>query len=102
AAAAPSAVEGSLPALSTVTEQPAELARWWTRFNDAELDSLVERALRGNLDLRAAVLRSQEALAQRDINAAGLWPTLTANASYDHERISETTPQGVIIGSSGH
>ena len=102
AAAAANTTEGSLPALSAVTEQPAELARWWTRFNDAELDSLVERALRGNLDLRAAVLRSQEALAQRDINAAGLWPTLTANASYDHERISETTPQGVIIGNIGH
>lgn len=99
---APIPAPTALPAVSAVTESPADLIRWWRRFNDAELDSLIERALRGNLDLRAAVLRSQEALAQRDITAAGLWPTLTANAAYDRERISETTPQGVIIGSIGH
>ena len=94
-------VDSALPAVSSISEQPATLVHWWTRFNDRELDSLIDRALRGNLDLRAAVLRSQEALAQRDINAAGLWPTLTANASYDRERISETTPQGAIIGGIG-
>jgi outer membrane protein, multidrug efflux system len=108
----------SLPATSALTEgsgpgpgSPAEsaagppsgaaagpLTTWWREFDDATLDSLIERAVHANLDLRAAVLRTSEALAQRDINAAGQWPTLSANASYDRERISETTPEGSLLG----
>jgi outer membrane protein, multidrug efflux system len=74
------------------------LTSWWRQFGDATLDTLIERAVRANLDLRAAVLRTSEALAQRDIDAAGQWPTLSANASYDRERISETTPEGSLLG----
>jgi NodT family efflux transporter outer membrane factor (OMF) lipoprotein len=36
-------------------------ARWWRALGDAELDSLVERAVAGNLDLRIALARLQEA-----------------------------------------
>lgn len=97
----PNAAATALPALSSISEQPAALAGWWRRFNDTELDSLIERALRGNLDLRAAVLRTREALAQRDINAAPLWPTLTANAAIDRERISESVPEGALLGEVG-
>jgi outer membrane protein, multidrug efflux system len=91
----------ALPQLSTLSEQSATLASWWTRFQDPALDRLIERSLRGNLDLRAAVLRSQEALAQRDISAAALWPSLSANASYERQRISEATPEGALISQSG-
>ena len=38
-------------------------AAWWQEFADAELDSLVQRALQANLDLRVAVARVQEARA---------------------------------------
>jgi NodT family efflux transporter outer membrane factor (OMF) lipoprotein len=89
-----------VPALSQLQEAPAQLTQWWMRFDDPVLSSLIERALRANLDLRVAVVRSQEALVQRDINEAGLWPSLSANASYDYERISESTPQGALIGSA--
>ena len=41
------------------------IAVWWKSFNDAELDSLVERALRSNPDLRIAEARVREARAQR-------------------------------------
>ena len=91
----------SLPALSRLQEQPAQLTRWWSAFNDATLDSLMTRALAANLNLRVAVTRTQEALVQRDIDLAGRWPSLSANASYQYERLSESTPQGALIGSAG-
>ena len=31
--------------------------RWWRGFNDATLNSLIDRAIAGNLDLQSAVLR---------------------------------------------
>jgi NodT family efflux transporter outer membrane factor (OMF) lipoprotein len=87
--------------LSRLQEQPAPLARWWTQFQDPTLESLMTRALAANLDLRIAVMRSDEALVQRDINLAGEWPQLSANASYSYERLSESTPQGSLIGAAG-
>ena len=48
-----------------------DLARWWTSFNDPLLDSLVERAVRSNLDLRLAEARIREARANRAVVAAG-------------------------------
>src|SRR5579862_5652334 len=40
-----------------VTPAPAELSAWWRGFADPQLDSLIDRALSANLDLRAAMLR---------------------------------------------
>ena len=36
-------------------------ARWWKALNDAELDSLVERAIKANPDLEIALARLQSA-----------------------------------------
>jgi NodT family efflux transporter outer membrane factor (OMF) lipoprotein len=91
----------SLPPLSQLQEQPAQLTRWWSAFHDATLDALMTRALTANLDLRVAVVRTAEAMVQRDINLAGRWPSLSANASYDYERLSEATPEGALLGSAG-
>jgi NodT family efflux transporter outer membrane factor (OMF) lipoprotein len=99
-AAASSAPAPAAP-LSTLEEAPAALAAWWRQFHDPVLDSLIERSISANLDLRAAVLRSQEALARRDITAAGALPSLSVNAAYARERISESTPEGALIGSGG-
>jgi NodT family efflux transporter outer membrane factor (OMF) lipoprotein len=91
----------ALPPLSQLQEQPAQLTRWWDAFHDATLDALMTRALTANLDLRVAVVRTAEAMVQRDINLAGRWPSLSANASYDYERLSESTPEGALLGSAG-
>jgi multidrug efflux system outer membrane protein len=85
----------------TVTEQSTELRTWWGSFEDPELSSLVERAASSNLDLRAAVLRIEEARAQRAISAAAFWPTLSLDASYTRQRFSETTPTGSLFNSVG-
>jgi NodT family efflux transporter outer membrane factor (OMF) lipoprotein len=91
----------TLPPLSQLQEQPVQLTRWWSAFHDATLDALMTRALTANLDLRVAVVRTDEALVQRDINLAGRWPSLSANASYDYERLSESTPEGALLGGAG-
>jgi NodT family efflux transporter outer membrane factor (OMF) lipoprotein len=67
--------------------------RWWTTFGDAALDALVDRALAGNLDLRAAWDRLDQAEASARKAGAGLWPSLTAEAGAGRTR-SATVPAG--------
>ncbi len=89
------------PVPSAVSEQAADLGAWWSGFKDPKLDSLIERASKSNLDLRAAMLRIDEARAQRAISASAFWPTLSVDALYDRERFSETTPQGALFNTAG-
>ena len=72
-----------------VDSRAAELARWWTAFEDPLLNSLVERAVRSNLDLRVAEARIREARASRAVVASGAWPTLDTSGSYTRSRSSE-------------
>ncbi len=72
-----------------IDSQPAELARWWTEFNDLSLNSLVERAAKSNLDLFVAEARVREARAVLGATGADLWPTLDVAVSYDRIRTSE-------------
>jgi len=44
---------------------PASLDRWWTLFDDAQLEALVERVLSQGLDARLALARLSEAQAVR-------------------------------------
>jgi NodT family efflux transporter outer membrane factor (OMF) lipoprotein len=81
-----------------VESASADLTRWWTEFNDPLLNSLVQRAVRSNLDLRAAEARIREARATRAVAAAGEWPTIGTSGSYTRNRSSENafgiSPQG--------
>jgi len=65
---------------------------WWKNFNDSELDSLVGRAVRSNLDLRIAQARVREARAQYGIASADLWPTVDGSSSYARQRQSANQP----------
>jgi outer membrane protein, multidrug efflux system len=88
-----------------VDVRAAELARWWSAFNDPSLDSLVERAVRSNLDLRLAEARIREARATRVVTAAGAWPTVDVSGSYTRNRASENAigapAQGAVVAPSG-
>lgn len=86
---------------STATVEPVTVTAWWTSFEDPMLASLIDRAASSNLDMRQAVLRIAEARAQRDIMAGGQWPSLSANASYMNERISEETAITSLVGNFG-
>src|SRR5450631_189797 len=91
----------SARATSTVTEQSADFRAWWSAFDESMLTSLIERAASSNLDLRSAMLRIDEARAQRAISAAAYWPTLSVDAAFSRQRLSETTPTGSLFSSVG-
>ena len=74
-----------------IDAQPAELARWWTEFNDPLLNSLVERAAQSNLDLYVAEARVREARALLGVTEAGAWPAVNAAGSYARSRTSENS-----------
>jgi len=87
---------------SQVASAPGESASaWWSSFNDPELTSLIGRAASANLDAKEAVLRISEARAQRDVSAAAFWPSLSANASAQVDRLSESTPTGALFSKVG-
>lgn len=65
---------------------PAALAAWWQRFGDDTLTALVERALSGATDVQAARAQLRQARAAQDLAAAGLRPSIGANASAQASR----------------
>jgi NodT family efflux transporter outer membrane factor (OMF) lipoprotein len=69
--------------------QSVDVARWWTAFNDATLESLIDRAVAANLDLKLATARIRESRAQRGVVGADLWPDVNLGGSYNHSRASE-------------
>ncbi len=62
------------PAAVGVTDRAGAPSSWWASFNDGELDSLIERAVRSNLDLRVAEARLRQARAVRGGSAADFAP----------------------------
>ena len=74
----------------------AALDVWWTGFNDPVLTRIVERALRQNLDLAAAVTRVDEARAAALEAGARLLPQGELEASVDQLHQSLTGPIGAI------
>ena len=82
-----------------------ELARWWSAFNDPLLNSLVDRAVSSNLDLRLAEARIREARASRAVTASGAWPTVNVSGSHTRNRASENAigapAQGAVLAPSG-
>ena len=57
------------------------LARWWLRFDDPLLASLVARALQANTSVEGARAALRQARALRDVSAAGLFPQVGGSAS---------------------
>jgi NodT family efflux transporter outer membrane factor (OMF) lipoprotein len=79
-----------------LTDKASAPTSWWASFNDVELDSLIERAAKSNLDLRVAEARLRQARAIRGGNAADFWPMLSATGSADRAKQSQHQP---LIGS---
>ncbi len=71
-------------------------AAWWKNFHDAELDSLIDRAVSANLDLKIAEARLREARARQGVADAALGPTLEAKGAAQRQRQSENQP---VLGS---
>jgi NodT family efflux transporter outer membrane factor (OMF) lipoprotein len=73
---------------------PETLAHWWSTLKDPQLSILVERALKGNLDLKNAQARIRQARALRGISRARFFPTLDAGASASRRRGSKNVARG--------
>jgi multidrug efflux system outer membrane protein len=82
----------SEPAAGGETNSSASVAAWWKTFNDPELDSLIQRAVESNLDLKIATARVREARAQYQVSSADLWPSVDASGSYERQRQSKNQP----------
>src|SRR5437867_6918238 len=74
---------------NAVSPDEAALAAWWKGFNDARLDSLVDRAITNNHDLRIATANLKEARALRRLTTFDLTPTVQANAGYANSLLSK-------------
>ncbi len=80
-------------AATRMADHPAPaLASWWAGFGDAELTSLITRALSGNLDLAQAEARVLQARAQAKAAGAALLPAGQANAQAEYQRQSLYSP----------
>jgi outer membrane protein, multidrug efflux system len=62
---------------------------WWRGFQDSTLDRLVAQTLANNHDLRVATARLREARALLSETTFDRYPTVTSEASYTRERLSE-------------
>ncbi len=86
----------SEPPAGGETNAPASLTGWWKNFKDPELNSLIDRAVQSNLDLRIAQARVREARAQYGIAAGDLWPSAEVSGSYARAGTSHHQP---VLGS---
>jgi NodT family efflux transporter outer membrane factor (OMF) lipoprotein len=58
---------------------PQQLAAWWGQFGDPQLDSLIQQAIAGNLDLAVAAARLRQARESVVQARAGRLPTVDAS-----------------------
>lgn len=65
---------------------PEDLSRWWQRFGDAQLTTLIEQALQANPGMHSAEAALRQARAQRDVQVAGLLPGVGASAGTGRSR----------------
>jgi NodT family efflux transporter outer membrane factor (OMF) lipoprotein len=75
--------------VAELTAGEPSLRAWWTLLGDPALERLIERASEGNLDLRTAVARVEEARAVRGIAAGERVPEADAIGSGERTRTSE-------------
>jgi multidrug efflux system outer membrane protein len=68
------------------TAAPPALASWWQTFHDPQLTTLMDEALRANLDVQLATARLREARYSRDVTAGALWPSVNSSADYQRTR----------------
>ena len=85
----PMTLEGSSSQLPIAEEHSPE-ATWWRSFANEELNSLIEKALERNHDLRKAGYRVLEARAIAYGSGAGLYPNVSLEGAYTRVRRSET------------
>lgn len=70
-------------------EGQADLQTWWTVFDDPLLNDIIQRATKGNLDLKEAFARIQEARARRGFAKGQFYPDINGGGVWERRRTSE-------------
>ncbi len=96
--AAPAQTEAPL---SRPVAEAVDLSQWWQQFHDAELESLIGRALAQNPDLLTAESRVREARQQEIVAGAAGLPQVNATASTVQLHSGSNPLAGLTTGSSG-
>jgi len=77
---------------------PDNLAQWWQQLGDAQLTGLIDEALQAHTSMRSARAAVEQARAQRDMQAAGLLPSVDGSASAQRSRSSGNTANSFQAG----
>src|SRR6185437_16250876 len=87
------AAYSAAPALQTLQGLPmgAGPDHWWQQFHDPQLNSLMTRALSGNLNLQAAASRIRAARDQLILAGAARLPSVDASASANETHLSQNS-----------
>ncbi len=64
---------------------PEALKTWWKSFGDAGLDNLMDKALAGNLDIKIALTRIDQARAERRGTRAELFPRVDVTGGTERQ-----------------
>ena len=75
------------PSSGSVSAQSNPDPEWWSGFDDPVLTALIEKSIKGNLDLQQAVLRIIEARQGEVAARAEGLPTLGATGSYKRNQL---------------
>lgn len=67
------------------------ITAWWAAFDDPVLDDLLARARSGNLDMRQAAVRVEEARAQERGTRASGGPTVNVSGQAGYSRLSSNS-----------
>lgn len=82
----------TMPAESVVVaSNPAINPNWWTLFNDAALNDLVDQALKNNASLRQAIARVEQADAVAREAGASFFPEIDGSAGISNTKASTKT-----------
>lgn len=68
---------------------PAAIGEWWTVFQDEILTDLIHQAAAGNLDLKTAYARIEEAAAVKGIAKGDYWPQINGTGAATANRLSD-------------
>ena len=86
------------PLATQAVPEPENLVQWWQRLGDAQLTGLIGQALQAHTSMRSARAAVEQARAQRDVQAAGLQPSVDGSASAQRSRSSGNTTNSFQVG----
>jgi NodT family efflux transporter outer membrane factor (OMF) lipoprotein len=92
-------LSGRNPADGSSQPQVAPIeVTWWQSFNDPELNSLIQRAIEQNLDVKTATIRLAEARSNAGVTASAFFPSVNGNATAADIKLSDKG--GSLLGGS--